>query len=81
MKKVPSANGALAAGYRTMSMATTAAVKRSLIVTVAIKALTNLIGDFSTAPFTHLYIKKFNTPKIGGTAKNVNGMAHFRDEK
>lgn len=75
------ANGALDVGYRTIKTATTAAVKSSLIVTVDINALTNLMGDFSTAPFTHLNIITFNTAKTTGTAINVNGIVHFKLEK
>jgi hypothetical protein len=48
---------------------------------VDINALTNLIGDFSTAPFTHLYMMIFNTAKTTGTSIKVNGMVHFKLEK
>jgi hypothetical protein len=81
MKKVPNANGALDEGYKTINRATTAAVNSNFIVTVDIKALTNLIGDFSTAPFTHLYMNTFNAVKTTGTSINVNGMVHFKLEK
>jgi hypothetical protein len=81
MKKVPNANGALDAGYKTINTATTAAVNSNFIVTVDINALTNLIGDFSTAPFTHLYMMIFNTAKTTGTSMKVNGMVHFKLEK
>jgi hypothetical protein len=81
MKKVPNANGALDAGYKTISMATTTAVKSNLMVTVDMKALTNLIGDFSTAPFTHLYITRFRIAKTTGTIIKVKGISHFRVEK
>ncbi len=75
------ANGALDAGYRTINTATTAAVKSILIVIVDINALTNLMGDFSTAPLTHLNIITFNTAKTTGTIINVNGIVHFKLEK
>jgi hypothetical protein len=81
MKKVPSANWALEAGYNTINTDTTTAVNNSFTVTVAKKALTNLMGDFSTAPFTHLYMTIFNTAKTTGTAIKVSGMFHFKLEK
>jgi len=64
-----------------MSIATTIAVKSNFTVTVAINALTNLIGDFSTALLTHLYMITFSTAKTTGTAIKESGMAHFRLEK
>lgn len=81
MKKVPNANGAFDAGYKTINTATTAAVNSNFTVTVAINALTNLMGDFSTAPFTHLNIITFNAAKTIGTTMYVNGMVHFKLEK
>ncbi len=79
--KVPNANAAFDAGYSTMNKATMPAVKSNLIVTDDIKAFTNLVGDFSTAPFTQRYITTFSTAKTTGTAIKVKGMAHFRLEK
>ena len=78
---MPNANGAFDEGYKTINTATIAAVNNSFTVTVAINALTNLIGDFSTAPFTHLNIITFNTAKTIGTAMNVSGTVHFKLEK
>jgi hypothetical protein len=39
------------------------------------------MGDFSTAPLTHLNIITFNTAKTTGTIINVNGIVHFKLEK
>jgi hypothetical protein len=79
--KVPNANGAFDAGYRTINKATRPAVKSNLIVTVDIKVLTKRVGDFSTAPFTQLNIKTFKMANTIGTAINVSGIGHFRLEK
>ncbi len=81
MKNVPSAKGALDAGNKTISIATTAAVNSNFIVTVAINALTNLIGDFSTAALTHLNMTTFKIANTTGTTIKVNGIVHFKLEK
>jgi hypothetical protein len=81
MKKVPNAKGALDAGYSTINMATIAAVKSNFMVTVDINALTNLMGDFSTALLTHLYMITLRAAKTAGTNIKVSGMSHFKLEK